>query len=272
MFSNERSALKKLKKEGPEEEFQESPETKVVKTGCIYFLKGCCARGTSCPYAHVDKQKDEEEARRRQRDLLRAQGRGRWIFYKSEEEEATKDQELASVGGLMSTLPLELIILIFCYLEHHEVATIASVCKQWAQWASDQLLWKRAYEKMWETNLGSCAEENQNEQHTKKVESTIQRPQQRQDPNATVDSAKVSQESIRRERKNSLYDCNWKDEYKSRLELENRGWKAKNVHRLSKKVTNVETYHNATFITSLNVNRPDGTSPNKMTKVRTNEL
>jgi hypothetical protein len=59
----------------------------------------------------------------------------------------------------------------------------------------------------------------------------------------------------------------WREEYRARLEYEHRGWKAKNILRLSKKVTNVETHHNATFITSLAVNRPPVLEPAKMTKV-----
>jgi WD40 repeat protein len=60
----------------------------------------------------------------------------------------------------------------------------------------------------------------------------------------------------------------WREEYRARLEYEHRGWKAKNILRLSKKVTNVETHHNATFITSLAVNRPPILEPAKMTKVK----
>jgi hypothetical protein len=65
-----------------------------------------------------------------------------------------------------------------------------------------------------------------------------------------------------------IADRDWKELYRSRLDHEHRGWKAKNIQRLSKKVTTVDTHHNATFITSLLVNRPPVFETAKMTKAR----
>ncbi|CAI8598553.1 unnamed protein product [Vicia faba] len=49
----------------------------------------------------------------------------------------------------METLPFEICMKIFCFLDHHHLAVSQQVCRKWKLMASDNALWEKLFKERW---------------------------------------------------------------------------------------------------------------------------
>jgi len=183
--------------------------------------------------------------------------------------EESEEEEDGGGENLFERLPTELVWEVAMWLEHQGLGCLAQTCRQMADLVYDGRLWKRHFLKCWGTSntAHQCHHSPEKPGEKEKVRSKDHGLLYTETiipsfaASSVADVAQTAKEEAhgdinKQGSQDSKGGLDWREEYRARLECEHRGWKATNMHRLSKTVTSVDTHHNATFITSLLVTRP----------------